>query len=196
MGKPSKLKQQVADNRYSHGNGDRKLYDRDRKPDGLDEDVWSLALYFEQLGEEHGCSTPGRHIVYTELYHRVSKDPDLSALLDVSSNSAYSGIAGIDILNVLEDMILMYWEDIAAINGGSYINDFCSIEKFSYIKKYVADTKERQLLLSNGIRTPLVEREIKPSRKTDVEREVAIIKNRKYTEQELADKFRRFREGK
>jgi len=43
MGKPSKLKQQVAENRYSHGNGVRKLYDRDKKPDGLDEDVWSLA---------------------------------------------------------------------------------------------------------------------------------------------------------
>lgn len=199
MGKPSKLRQAQQGNgsgtRYAYTNGDRKLYDRDKKPDGLDDDVWSLTLYFDQMAEEHGCSTPGRHIVYTELYHRVSKDPDLSPVLSEGSNSACCGIAGIDILEVIEQMILLYWTTIAAVND-SYINKFCSNEIFSYLKTTVIEGKKRQLLLTTGSRVTQNEREVKPSRRTEEEKEIAIIKHRKYSEEELADKFRRFREGK
>lgn len=195
MGKPSRLKQGQSDsksaNRYAYTNGDRKLYDRDKKPDGLDDDVWSLTLYFDQMAEEHGCSTPGRHIVYTELYHRVSKDPELSPVLSVGSNSAYCGIAGIDILEVLEEMILLYWTTIAAVND-SYVNKFCSNEIFTFLKTTVVEDKKRQLLLATGRRVTQNEREIKPSRRTGEEKEVAIIKHRKYSEEELADKFRRW----
>jgi hypothetical protein len=206
MGKQSKLRpasdasgamgmrNHVNGSRYSYGNGDRKLYDRDKKPEGLDDDIWSLTLYFDQVAEENGCSTPGRHIVYTELYHRVSKDPDLSPVLDVSSNSAYCGIAGVGILEVLEQMILLYWTDIAVVND-SYINKFCSTEIFTYLKNTVVEDKKRQLLLADGIRKSQVEREIRPSRKTEEEKEIAVIKHKKYSEEELADKFRRFREG-
>lgn len=199
MGKQSKLRNPQPDGtRHAYTNGDRKLIDKDKGPAGVDEHVWSLALYFEQLAEENGYNTPGRPVLYTELYHRVSKDADLSGLLDVSSNSACCGIAGTTALDILEDMIQLYWdrEYINISKDSKYsVSDFCSLTVFDYHKHYVVDTKKRQILLTTGSRVTQQEREIKPSRKTEEERETAIIKQKKYSEEELSGKFRKFKEG-
>jgi hypothetical protein len=85
VGKESKLKNsyKAGETRQSYSNGDRKLYDRDACPAGTDEYIWQLALYFEQKMEEFGVTGDSkRPIVYTEIYHKVSSDSDLTNLLD------------------------------------------------------------------------------------------------------------------
>lgn len=85
MGKESKLRSSYkpGETRQSYANGDRKFYDRDACPAGMDEYVWQLTLYFEQKLEAFGIQGDAkRPIVYTEIYHKISSDPDLTKLLD------------------------------------------------------------------------------------------------------------------
>lgn len=208
MGKESKLRRGVVSTqdggtRYEYTNGQKKLYDKDKMPDGLDSDIWSLVLYFEQLAEENGYKTPGRPVVYTELYHRVSKDKDFSGILPESldkpvPDSVYSRSRGTcGIYSILEDMITHYWDTMYTNTGNDSkqcINDFCSTTVFNYIKQFIIDSNNRRELLTTGIRKPQVDREIRPSRRTEEEKEVAAIKTRKYSEEELTGKMRDFKE--
>jgi hypothetical protein len=85
MGKESKLRNNYkpGETRREYSNGDRKFYDRDACPAGMDEYVWQLTLYFEHKLEEFGVTGDSkRPIVYTEIYHKISSDQDLTSLLD------------------------------------------------------------------------------------------------------------------
>lgn len=205
MGKESKLRNRKPESRYNHANGDRKLYDRDAMPDGLDSDIWNFTLYFEQLAEDDGYKIPGRPIVYTELYSRVSKDPDLCLLLrsdDVQyTHARTTGICGIIpdettvtgiqtlILNIIAGMILNYWNINNGFDYGHNINDFCSVVVFDYLKKYVTDSIKRDNLRKTGIRVPLTDKGVKPSRKTEEQKQTYEILNRPRTEEESKGKI-------
>jgi hypothetical protein len=214
MGKESKLRNpKPEESRYNYSNGTRKLYDRDKMPEGLDSDIWSLAVYFDELAEKDGYTTPGRHIIYTELFSRISKDEDLSKILsqvldtpqeDVVDARARvtTGICGIEYTGTTEElcilllqkMIYNYWNISNDFDYSHSINNFCNTVVFSYLKTYTVDTYKRELLLKTGVRSPQPEREIKPSRRTEEEKEIAAIKTRNYTEEELADKMRDFKD--
>jgi hypothetical protein len=219
MGKPSKIKSPFKDTgtRFSYPNGDRKLYDRDKKPDGLDSDIWNLVLYFGQLAETYGYPAPARPVMYTELYHRIMEDKDFSGILVSGLDKPGSGvlftgkcsICGIDctllgftsidsfIAYILTSMIELYWTTNNDYDYNYSINDFCSITIFNYLKDYVVDSLKRRILISTGIRTVEEDRPVKPSKKTVEEKEIASIKLRKhgqYTEEELKEKFRDFKD--
>lgn len=193
MGKESKLRN-TKDNgtRYEYTNGDRKLYDRDAVPKRLDENVWSLALFFEQHAENNLYATPGRHIIYTELYHRIAADSDFAELLSVDDPSLTT-LARVSqyTYGVLEDMITEYWDSLygnTSATSNQCINDFCSIVVFNYLKRYIIETIERKKLIETGLRVPVTKIEIKPSRRTEKDRISAEIDNKTYTEQEFREK--------
>lgn len=201
MGKPSKLRGDtpIISSKYSYTNGDRQLYDRNKTPEGLDSDIWELVLLFEQYAEQNGFSTPGRPIMYTELYHRVSADSDLCELL-TSLHTDYTrvrnngGICGIDDhrgnpYNILEDMIHLYWTTNNGYDYNHSINNFCSIEVFNYLKNYIVATIKRELLRTTGDRVVLRERPVKPSRRTEEEKTTFEIINVPRTEQETKEKI-------
>jgi hypothetical protein len=219
MGKPSKIKSPFKDTgtRFSYPNGDRKLYERDKKPDGLDSDVWDLVLYFGQLAETYGYPDPARPVLYTELYHRIMQDKDFSGILASGLDKPGMSVlptgttltCGIDctllgytsvdnfIVYILLTMIELYWTTNNNYDYDYSINDFCSITTFNYLKDYVIDTIKRNILISTGIRIVEEDRPVKSSRKTVEEKEIASIKLRKhgqYTEEELKEKFRDFRD--
>jgi hypothetical protein len=165
-------------------------------PEGLDSDIWSMVLLFEQYAEQNGFSTVGRPIMYTELYHRVAADKELSQLLRSTDTSIYTGaryvgIDGIDVspLVVLEDMIHLYWTTSNNFDYNHSINNFCSIEVFNWIKDYVVATTKRELLHSTGERILLKEKQKLPSRRTDDEKVVFEIINSPRTEEESMDKI-------
>jgi hypothetical protein len=139
MGKESKLRNRYepGENRQQYSNGDRKLYEKNACPPGCDEEVWHLALYFTELAEEHKWSVEGMPIVYTELYHRISKDQDLTAIV----NPVILGGAGRNTTDttgtkVVEDMIIYYYSNYYS-NRAPSINDFCSYSNFNNIKSIV-----------------------------------------------------------
>lgn len=197
MGRESRLKNAKSESRYEHSNGDRKLYDREKPPDGTDPDVWDLALYFEQLQEENGYLTDGRPVIYTELYHRISKDPDLSQLL--RSDTSLTARTRVTVIYDTDESIVSFIKEMidnyAVMITDSYvsINTFTSKIIFDYLKKYTSDTKKREQLITTGIRKPQPEREKKPSRKTEEEKETYRIITRTYTEDEIQEKFARWK---
>lgn len=202
MGRESRLKNAKPESRYEYRNGQRKIFNRDSMPQGLDSDVWDLVLYFEQLAEENQVATPGRPVMYSELYYRISKDPELSQLLpsDTSLTARTRGTTDIDstddTLDTLRRMIDMYWDSYYyndSNNQQQPINDFISVVVFNYLKKYVVDTKKRNNLITTGIRKPQPEREKKPSRKTEEEKETYRIVTKTYTEDEIKEKFARWK---
>jgi len=193
MGRESKLRNPRPESRTEYSNGDRKLYDRDKMPDGLDSDIWSLTLLFEQLAEKDGYSVPARPIVYTELYNRVSKDPDLSQLLR-SDDAQYTRTRVTTVYDgtpylLVEKMIHLYWD---MSNGFDYyhsINNFCSIEVFNYLKDYVTETMKREKLHNTGRREEIRLGSIKPSHRTEEERILYHLMNDPRTEEESRKKI-------
>src|SRR5579862_7490782 len=117
MGKESRLRNPKPQSRYEYTNGDKKFYDRDAPQSGTDSDVWDLTLYFEQQVEANGFKSPGRPVVYTELYHRISKDENLAQLLRSEDTSltaparSTDGIYGTDdkIVAILKSMMDLYF---------------------------------------------------------------------------------------
>ena len=195
MGKESRIKSQKTTDgstRYQYSNGDRKLYDRDAPPQGADELVWHLALYFEQRAEKYGWVVQARPILYTELYHRVSNDADLSVLLSVGSNYAYCGIP---VVEVIEAMIDNYYSNYSS-NSSPSINDFCNKVTFDYYKDYVTEIIQRNNLITTGTRNAQVERPVQPPRRTEEESEEAKIKfgRRDLTDEDYKRKFSQWRE--
>jgi hypothetical protein len=206
MGKESRLRNQRSVSKYEYSNGDRKLYDRDAMPEGLDSDIWSLALYFEHHAEVNGFSTPGRPIIYTELYYRIAADSDLCELLRKDpSLTTYvrdtNGICDIDptmigysnydglIVGIVSMMITDYWNHDNNYDYNHSINDFCAITVFTYLKDYIVSSIKRKLLINTGIRVSAEEGEIKPSRRTEQDKELFDIINKPLTEEEIRDRF-------
>jgi hypothetical protein len=189
VGKESRLRNPKPVSRTEYANGDRKLYDRDAMPSGTDSDIWDLALYFEQAQEKEGLDTDGRPIIYTELYHRVSKDPDLTQLLRTDTSltarpRVTDGIYGTDdkIVAFIKSMIDTYF----LLNTSDYINvhEFTSKSKFEYIKKYLEETYKREQLITTGIRIRQQDTEVKPSRRSEEEKETFQIMHRPRSEEE------------
>jgi len=189
MGKESRLRNPQKTSRYNHTNGDRKLYDRDAMPEGLDSDVWHLTLYFEDIAEKYGCLTPGRPIVYTELYNRISKDSELSKLLR-SEDAQYTRTHDTDgITSVLEEMIDYFFHSGIYDYDNYVINTFTARINFDYIRDYVLETNRFKVLINTGKRVVQPDREIKPSRKTEEEKIEFEILTRDYSEEELKEKL-------
>lgn len=204
MGKESKLRNPKPDertgSRFSYSNGDRKLYDRDKRPEGTDEDVWNLALYFENMAEKYGYQSPGRPIIYTELYHRIVTDEDFSGILGsgldkpasdvlptLSAKCNPTGTYDIDPLvlgytsiedlsiYILFTMIEDYWNTDDNYDYDHSINNFCDSTIFFYIKNNIVDKLKRRILLSTGVRVVQEDTDLQPSRRTEEEKEVAAI---------------------
>jgi hypothetical protein len=90
----------------------------------------------------------------------------------------------------------MYWDyhyTNTSNDSKQSINDFCSLIVFDYHKDYVIDSSFRKTLLTTGIRKPQVDREIKPSRRTEEEKEVARIKLGDRTHEESLEKMKKFK---
>lgn len=154
MGKESKLrKSHDGSTRTSYSNGSRKLYDPDKCPDGCDEDVWSLSLYFEQLAERHGWAVEPRPILYTVLYGRIQKDNDLATVLDTDHRAVVSfhdmgeGETPYDIhaYDILVTMIGTYYLTYSS-NRSPSINDFTRIDTFNNLKSFVIINKRLQYI--------------------------------------------------
>lgn len=158
----------------------RVLYDRDKMPEGLDPDIWHLALMFEQTGNEYGHNVIARPIVYTELSNRI----------------ALSGIRNsIHWLSIMEDMIRFYWDfEVDPYKADYALNEFCNAGTFSDIYQYIVDTQARELLIQSGIRIRQPDAEIQPSRKSEHEINIKKILMKNYTEEELTSKLKAFRE--
>jgi hypothetical protein len=191
MGKESRLRNPKPDGtRYAYTNGDRKLYDRDAMPDGLDSDIWSLTLLFEQYAETNSFTTPGRPIIYTELYNRVSKDDFFSELLRKDTSlSTRTRDTVVHRYSVLEDTVHYYWTTSNSFDYEHSINDYCSITVFNYCKDQVLSSIKRQELITTGTHIPQVEKEIKPSRRTEEEKKLYDILNKPRTEEEIKEKL-------
>lgn len=173
MGKPSKLRQpQQTENRWLNPDGTRKLYDRDKCPDGLDQDIWDLALYFEQVAESNGKPVIGRPILYTELSHR---------LRTYGVEQVY-----VEWVDAVKNMIDMFFDDYSETS----INNFCSKETFDYIASVVEDIHERELLLSTGTRVEQPEGRIIKDRRTEEQRAVVRVLTRHYSEDEITTKMK------
>lgn len=179
MGKPSRLRPQnpPGETRYSYSDGTRKLYDRNKMPDGLDEEIWHLTLLFEQLAENNGQSIIGRPIAYTELSHRIRS----------------SGIRAkhVNWLELIELMMMSYWENERDTQYA--VNDFCNVEKFTFYYEWIISEQERNVRLKFGKRVAQIPGESHPDRRSEEEVRASYIMHKKYTEEELEDKFRRFR---
>jgi hypothetical protein len=160
----------------------REMYDRDRMPEGLDTEIWHLTLYFEQCGERYGHSAAGRPVTYTELSYRVSA----------------SGIRNTDIhwISVVQKMMVYFWDYEADPDKPSYAaNNFCNADMFRNIYTIVKQQMRRDDLLLHGRR--IVQRRstaVPEARRTPDKKAVMSIADRTYTEEELQDKMRAFRE--
>jgi hypothetical protein len=180
VGRESKLRGLKDDvpteTRWSYSDGTRKLYDRDKMPEGLDPDIWDCALYFEQVAESNRISVEGRPILYTELAHRVRT----------------CGITGMFVkwIDAIKDMIDLYYD---YPKDRYSINDFCSIETFNYSLSVVVQDYERAKLLKEGIRIPQVDRDKKPVRRGAEEEFVASVLTTRYTPEELVDKMKNWK---
>lgn len=172
MGKQSKL----TDRRNT-----RQLYDRDKMPDGLDPEIWHLTLFFEQAGEEIGhAGSAGRPIIYTELSNRINASSIRSSAVH------WPGI--------IEDMITRFWSYELDSSKTSYaINEFCKVDTFDYLLKWVKAQRDRQLLIDSGTRITQPEVEIKSSRRSDEDSEASGIINKIYTTEELRERMDRFK---
>lgn len=194
MGKESRLKKAPGETRFSYTNGTRKLSDRNAAPSGTDEDVWSLALYFEQLSEESGFSGARPPVLYTELYHRLSRDSSLKVILDkdpqavLYSTTSGKGVGG---LTIVQDMMEYYFSNYSS-NSKPSIDDFCSYETFSSIKAAIVSKYHMQLLTMHGSRTDIPEEPLQPAR-NPLDKPPALW----YPgdQEALEDKLARFREG-
>lgn len=139
MGKLSKLKSSNG-NRYEYPNGDRKVYDRTKGPDGVNEDIWQLAGYFKDKADKNRWPlAQGVPIIYSVLYERIQKDKILATALDnlpgrvVASSSGIQGTCEVLSTHILIDMIDYYYDNYNSDKEPS-IDNFCSIEVFSNIR--------------------------------------------------------------
>lgn len=179
MSVKSKLRKQHPDEtRYSDQNGNRKLYDRDKAPDGTDFDVWHLALYFEQEAETDRAPVAGRPILYTELNYRINE----SGLRKDHPETW---------IDIVEHMINLFWWDSS--HKDYTINHFCSADKFDWCLKWVLENMELQHLVKTGVRKKQEEREIQLSRRSPEETEAMRIITQRYTEADLRSKLNEFR---
>lgn len=172
MGKQSNLRKPA----------ERQLYDRDKMPEGLDPEIWHLALFFEQTGEKIGkTGVAGRPIIYTELSNRISISNIRSKFVH------WSGI--------IEDMIERFWGYELDVSKSAYaINEFCKFDTFDYILSWIVSQRNRQDLVDSAERISQPDPEIRESRRNYKDSVAAGIINKKYTQQELDDRIKRFNE--
>jgi hypothetical protein len=159
----------------------RVLYDRDKVPEGLDPDIWHLALLFEQAGNDYGHDVIGRPIVYTELSNRITAS-------GIRNSSHWTGI--------MEDMIHVFWDYIADPHKADYaLNEFCNTGTFDDVRQSVINERARELLLDTGTRTRQPDiTTLSPSKKSSHELAVKKILMKNYTQEELISKLKAFKE--
>lgn len=148
-------------------------------PEGLDPEIWHLTLYFEQVGERLGAGTIGRPIVYTELSNRI--------------NASNIRVNFIHWPGIVEDMIIRFWEYELDTSKTAYaINEFCKVDVFDYLLKWVVDKRTRQLLIDSGTKITQPDSEIQESRRSEHDTQASEIINKRYTTQELRERMDRF----
>lgn len=217
MGKESRLRSgyKPGETRQQYSNGDRKLYDRDAPIAGTDENVWHLMLLFEQKLEEDYATSLKRPIAYTELYHRISKDPDLTKLLECDTlYTSGKGVRGIpvvttgtitsrkdivgkvDVVKLVEDMMYYYFFNYSG-NTLPSIDDFCNYYTFSRLKEDILEDYYLKYLKTSGTKVPVVTTGTPhPDKREPGVREVLdITVNRVYTESDIAEHLAAWREA-
>lgn len=92
MGKESSLrKSSVEGNRREHANGDRKLFDKDAPPTGVNEEVWDLGILFEKELVAFGITGSARlPILYTMIYHAIHENFPGNPLTNAVSSGTHT----------------------------------------------------------------------------------------------------------
>lgn len=176
MGKKSTLRveDKPQETRHQYSNGDRKFYDKDKAPEGADFDTWHLTLLFEQLAEKNLTSLPGRIIIYTHLRDRIEKSNFMQ-----EDNGQW--------VEILEQMIRKFWDDYT---GDFPLDSFCDVEYFNWVHQWILDTRKREKLRKTGVLVSQETPEKKPARQSAEDLEILY---KRYTEEELRDKMREFK---
>ena len=188
MGKGSNLRSREK-TWEPNGNG-RTLYDKDAVPEGCDANIWHLSLYFAQKCDENlvtATTTNGIPVIYETLRNRLT-NYDVGA---IRAHARYHTIGSNWVL-IVEKMIDSYFDNYYYPDSNN-INVFCDNVNFDYYVKRVIATLEREQLLSTGKRVVQPDTEIKPSKRTDEEKETARILQRRYTEEELKSKMEEYK---
>lgn len=188
MPKESKLRKRDQD-WEPRGTG-RDLYDPDTMPQGCDPDIWHLSLYFRQRYEEY-CEVvenpPGMPVIYGNIKRVLTNLPPP----DIRTRARTGGIT-VNWVIVVERTI-DYFFNYYDYDYNNVLTTFTSITTFEYNLTTTIEILEREKLINTGSRVVQPEREVKPSKRTEEERERIRIINKKYTEQELEDKMREFK---
>jgi len=186
MGVESKLRSRpgrVTATPRSYDNGDKRMYVKDACPQGCDEYIWHIALYYRDTSSSFGTEDSRLPILYTEIYERVLTDPLLSAILDRSYSDSRAhvrdtaGIGDTSLVTVLEDMIDYYFNSYYSYKQPS-INDFCSSTVFEECKAKVLQKYQNNFMKTHGIKVTQVLPHAKPTKRSPAQDEVARIKFR------------------
>lgn len=201
MGKESRIKQlqQGEKKEYiSNGNGKRKewtsgertFFEPDTPPEGVNTDIWHLAMYFidkaHEMGEESSAGPP---IVYSFLKKALT-NLSAPAILACARVNGIDTTRGNDTwIAIVEGAIDEYYH----YDNDSSINKLTTPSVFKYYVQRSIDTLERELLLRTGKQVVQPDRDIKPSRRTEEEKLISRIRAKQYTEEELIEKMRDFK---
>lgn len=191
MPRPSKLREAAerGPREWEPRGTNRKLYDPDACPEGCDPDIWQLALYFQDKSTQNGMEGVSMPAVYEFLKKGLTNlpPPDIRARARSCDIQLRWSV-------IVEKAIDEYYSDPSTYEDVS--TTYLSIIKFSspmlldyYIQRTI-DTIVRTELLRTGVKVTYPDREAKPgSKRTERQKEVAKILQRKLTEEELAVKL-------
>jgi hypothetical protein len=95
----------------------------------------------------------------------------------------------------VEDMMRQFWEyEVDPYRANYAVNDFCKLDVFNHLLQWVLDERAMQLLIDSGDRIIQPDREKHPPKRTEEDTTALRIINKRYTEQELRDKLKEFRD--
>lgn len=219
MGKESSLrKSSVEGNRREHTNGDRKLFDPDAAPAGVNEDIWDLAKVFEKGALVLGITlSDGLPVIYELLYRKISEtfpgnpltNPPGCAIhryhstgstpvLVVRSNKDYRVVDNYN--DIVVDEVVLLTTDIIDYYYNNYysdippnINNFCS--NFSNNYSIVIRNNYYTYLKTSGIWVPETDRSVQPDRHPrKVQETLDILVRRVYSEEEMEKRRQKWKE--
>lgn len=187
MGKESKLRNKEPDHPYvaRDGNGIKLPYDPDRCPDGLDPRIWLLTLYFEQKLEDAQVSSVGRPIIYVSLSRRL----DNTGLSVLRAHARTCGLA--DWVSLLRSVIDVYFD--TPTDSILSVDNFTKYEMFEYCLQYAIDSYARSILLEEGTKVDIPQQQRQPSKRTEAQAVSDRIRQKKYTDDEVASRKEKFR---
>jgi hypothetical protein len=201
MGKGSSLRQPAEEKQYvPNGNGKRKewdnkrtLFDPERCPDGVNADIWHLALFFRDTAAQYGyvlryVSPPVVHGYLQKALTNLSP-PDILARARTTGidttvgTTVWIGIVERAIIEFFTSPLEDYYE----------INEFSSLFKFEFYIQTAIDIIKHEDFITKAKRIPQPDTILQPSKRTAEQQQRHEILNREYTEQERLEKMKDFR---